>query len=65
MASLKELRMLEMAVGVKGGVIVRRESLVVCARRLAAQVDRRGSGEGLSGGGVVPSGGRELRELAN
>ncbi len=53
-ASLRELRILEMAVGVKGGVIIRSESLVVCARRVVAQVERRESGEGLLGGGVLP-----------
>jgi hypothetical protein len=63
--SLMEMRIVQMADGVKGGVIVRSESLVVCARRVAVQVERRGRGEGLSGVGTAPSGGRELREAAN
>ena len=61
-ASLSELRIVEIAEGVKGGVMIRRESLVVCARRVVAQVERRGRGEGLLGGGDVPSVGTELRE---
>lgn len=65
MASLSEVRRVEMAEGVKGGVIIRRESLVICARRVAAQVERSGRGEGLFGGGTVPSAGTELRELVN
>ena len=64
-ASLREVRRVEMADGVNGGVIMRRESLVICARRVVAHVERSGSGEGLFGGGVVPSAGTELRELVN
>ncbi len=64
-ASLMEVRIVQMADEVKGGVIISSDSLVVCARRVAAQVERRGTGEGLSLGGVVPSGGRELREAMN
>lgn len=64
-ASLREARMVEIAEGVKGGVITRRESLVICARSLTAQVERSGRGEGVLGGGAVPSEGVELRESVN
>lgn len=43
-ASLREVSIVEIAEGVSGGVIRRRESLVVCARKVAAQVERSGRG---------------------
>lgn len=65
-ASLREVMMVEIAEGVNGGVMIKRESLVVCARRVVAQVARRGRGEGLVGGGsAVASGETESREREN
>jgi hypothetical protein len=64
-ASLKEVRMVETAEGEKGGVMVRSDSLVVCARRVTALTARSGSGEGEFSGGAAPSRLIELTEARN
>lgn len=54
MESLRAVMRGIMALGVKGAVSVRRESLVDCDLRVLAEAERRGSGEGvdlLVGGG--------------